>query len=67
MVYACSLAFQGMTILLGGILDEKMGTRCVCFVGGYILVAGTFFSANATSLSELILTDGVMFGIGLGN
>jgi len=66
MVYATALAFQGATMFLGGVIERKIGARKTCLIGGYVLVLGTLLSATAKSLGALIVTDGVLFGIGLG-
>lgn len=66
MVYATALAFQGGTMFLGGVIERRIGAQKTCLIGGYVLVLGTLLSAAAKSLGVLIITDGVLFGIGLG-
>ena len=66
MVYATALGMQGCTMLLGGILERRLGSRATAMMGGYLIVLGTFLSAFAESLPALLLTDGVLFGSGLG-
>lgn len=66
MVYAAALLFQGLTMLLGGVLENRVGARKTTLLGGYILVLGTFLSATVTSLDMLVLCDGALFGIGMG-
>ncbi len=65
-VYASALACQGATMFLGGVMEQRIGARYTCMIGGYILVLGTFLSSTATSLLSIIIYDGVMFGIGVG-
>lgn len=65
-IFAAALAAQGLTIFYGGFLGQKIGTPLTCLIGGYILVLGTYLSSLATSLDSMILTDGILFGIGLG-
>jgi MFS family permease len=65
-VFAAALAAQGLTIFYGGFLGQKIGTPLTCLIGGYILVLGTYLSSLATSLDSMILTDGILFGMGLG-
>lgn len=65
-VFAAALAAQGLTIFIGGVLAQNIGTPITCLIGGYILVLGTYLSSFVKSLDQLILTDGVLFGIGLG-
>ena len=66
MVYSTALLFQGLTMLLGGLMGKWLGPRKTCLIGGYIIVLGTYLSALATSLSVLLITSGAMFGIGVG-
>lgn len=66
MVYATALGMQGCTMLLGGLLERRIGSRSTAMIGGYLIVLGTFLSAFAESLPALLLTDGLMFGSGLG-
>lgn len=66
LVYACALAGQGSFMVIGGLIEAKIGARNCCLVGGSVLIAGTLLSSVATSLNTLLLTDGIMFGIGMG-
>ena len=66
LVYACSLAGQGSFMVIGGLIEAKIGARKCCLIGGSILVAGTLLSSVATSLNALLLTNGIMFGVGMG-
>jgi len=65
-VYAVAIGVQGLTILLGGILDSKIGTRLTVTVGGSFLILGTFLSSYAQSVTQLLFSYGIIFGIGLG-
>ena len=66
LVYACSLAGQGSFMVIGGLIEAKIGARRCCLIGGSILVAGTLLSSLATTLNALLLTNGIMFGVGMG-
>lgn len=66
LVYASALAGQGLFMIAGGLIEAKIGARKCCLLGGTILVAGTLLSAAATTLTHLLLTDGIMFGMGMG-
>lgn len=66
MVFVASIAAQGATMFLGGTLGTILGSRNCCFLGGYIIVLGTFLASLSESLGFLILTDGIMFGVGMG-
>lgn len=65
-VFATALGIQGCTMLLGGLIERRIGARKTILLGGYILTLGTFLSSTAKSLAEISLYNGVMFGIGLG-
>ena len=66
LVFATALGVQGCTMLLGGLVERRYGARTTVLAGGYTLTLGTFLSATATSLTEILFYDGVMFGVGMG-
>ena len=65
-VYACALGAQGATMFLGGVLQARLGSKWCVLLGGYILVLGTFLASIAESFGALLVTDGLMFGAGIG-
>ena len=65
-VYTTTLAFQGLFMLIGGLIEKSIGARRTIFLGGYLIVIGTFLASVATSLAQLIIFGGVMFGTGTG-
>jgi MFS family permease len=65
-VYATELVSQGFTMLLGGLLSERIGTRRTCLLGALLLVIATFGAAASDRLWSLILCQGVLFGSGTG-
>lgn len=65
-VYTCQLALQGCFMFLGGFIGHRIGTRNITFIGGTILSIGIFLASTAKSLPFLLLTNGCMFGIGIG-
>ena len=65
LVFATALGVQGCTMLLGGLVERRYGARTTVLAGGYTLTLGTFLSATATSLTEILFYDGVMFGVGM--
>ena len=65
-VYAIAIGVQGSFMTIGGIIESRLGARCCCLIGGYILVLGIFLSSLVNSLSQLIMTNGVLFGMGVG-
>jgi MFS family permease len=66
LVYACALAGQGLFMIAGGLIEAKIGARKCCLLGGTILVSGTLLSSSATTLTHLLLTNGILFGVGMG-
>jgi len=66
LVYAAALGTQGIFMLIGGLLETKLGPRTTIIIGGGVIVAGTFLAATCTSLNNFIFADGVMFGMGMG-
>lgn len=66
LVYTSQLAFQGLTMFAGGLLDKRAGSKMCTMVAGGILVFGTLFASLATSLVGLIFTYGIPFGVGMG-
>lgn len=66
LVFATALGVQGCFMLLGGLIERRFGARKTVLVGGYILTLGTFLASTATSLFEVMLYNGVFFGVGLG-
>ena len=66
MVFAIAIGVQGSFMTIGGIIESRLGAKYCCLLGGYILVSGIFLSSLVTSLSQLILTNGVLFGMGVG-
>ena len=56
----------GSFMTIGGIIESRLGARYCCLIGGYILVLGIFLSSMVTSLPQLIMTNGVLFGMGVG-
>ena len=67
-IYALNLGGNGCTMFIGGILAHKIGPRWTALIGSMILSAGVFLSYFAIKISFflLLLTYGVMFGVGIG-
>jgi len=53
-------------MFLGGVLEKTIGPKYTCLIGGYLIVIGTLLSSFMTSLNGIIITEGILFGIGLG-
>lgn len=64
-VFSIANSLNFITMILGGILNDKYGPRWVVFGGGLMFGLGMFFSGMAQSVSELILTYGIILGLGI--
>lgn len=68
-VYIVGLASLGLANPIGGFLERATGTRQAVAVGGCFVVGGTLLASlaiGAQSLALLVLTGGVLFGLGCG-
>jgi OFA family oxalate/formate antiporter-like MFS transporter len=65
-IFAASLAAQGMTMLIGGIISQKVGVRNSCILGGVTIFIGTLSASLSTSLGGMVASQGIMLGVGLG-
>ena len=59
---------QGLSIILGGWLIEKIGPRPTATIGAFIVTGSTFLTAGAIKLSfwAVVITYGLLTGVGLG-
>lgn len=53
-------------MISGGKINDAFGPRFVIFVGGLMFGGGMFLSGYATHLDHLILSYGILTGLGLG-
>jgi OFA family oxalate/formate antiporter-like MFS transporter len=51
---------------IGGVLQAKFNTRTAVSIGGMLIVSGTFLASFCENLTTLLLTHGVLFGLGVG-
>ncbi len=65
-VYVIANSVGPITMITGGWFNDKFGPKKVILVGGFMFGAGMFLSGYAQSISSLILTYGLIFGLGLG-
>ena len=67
-IFACSLIGQGGAMFVGGWMVKKIGPRWTTLIGGWIMSLGVFLSYLTIQLSLwlLLLTYGLVFGIGVG-
>lgn len=65
-VYTIANSVGPITMISGGWFNDKFGPKKVILVGGIMVGAGMILSGFATSVSMLIVTYGLIFGLGLG-
>ncbi len=64
-VFSTANAVSFITMIIGGLLNDKYGPRWVMFVGGVMFGAGMFFSGLGQSVTHLILSYGLCLGLGM--
>lgn len=65
-VYTIANSVGPITMITGGWFNDRFGPKKVIFVGGLMFGAGMILSGFATSVAFLIVTYGLIFGLGLG-
>ena len=65
-VYTIANAVGPITMISGGWFNDKFGPKKVILVGGIMWGLGMFLSGFATSIGFLIVTYGLVGGLGLG-
>lgn len=65
-VYTVANSVGPITMITGGWFNDRFGPNKVILIGGLMFAAGMFFSGFATSIGFLIVTYGLMTGLGLG-
>lgn len=65
-VFVVANSIGPITMITGGKINDKFGPRFVIFVGGLMFGGGMFLSGYATHLDHLILSYGILTGLGLG-
>ncbi len=55
-----------ITMISGGKINDTFGPRIVILIGGLMFGGGMFFSGYATHISHLIISYGLLLGLGLG-
>lgn len=53
-----------ITMIIGGLLNDKFGPRWVMFTGGIMFGGGMFLSGFAQSVTSIMITYGVILGLG---
>ena len=65
-VYTIANAVGPITMIFGGWFNDKIGPKKVILVGGVMWGLGMFLSGFATSIGFLVVTYGLIGGLGLG-
>lgn len=65
-VYTIANSVGPITMISGGWFNDKFGPKKVILIGGILVGAGMILSGFATSVEFLIVTYGLVFGLGLG-
>jgi hypothetical protein len=66
LVFSVAIGVQGVCMVAGGVLEKVIGARWTCLCGGYALVCGMMLASVSTSLVDIVLTQGLLFGVGMG-
>ena len=64
-VFSTANAVGFITMIIGGLLNDKYGPRWVMFVGGLMFGLGMFTCGFAKSVGNLTLSYGIILGLGL--
>ena len=64
--FSIVLIFFALATVLGGRLQDKMGPRSVAILGGVLLAIGMMLASASHSIGMLVLSYGIISGIGIG-
>ena len=65
-VYTIANSVGPITMITGGYFNDKFGPKKVILTGGIMVGVGMIASGFATSVGTLVVTYGLIFGLGLG-
>ncbi len=65
-VFTIANAVGPITMIGGGFINDRIGAKWVIFIGGIMFGLGMALSGSVNSLSMLILTYGLLVGLGIG-
>ena len=66
MPYMLFLVFYALSMPVAGGFIDKLGPRVITIIGGLVISLGWFLSSFATNIYFLMLTYGVLAGVGVG-
>ena len=64
-VFSITNSVGFITMIIGGILNDKYGPKWVVFLGGLLFGGGMFLTGFAGSLRDACMSYGVLLGLGL--
>ena len=64
-VFSTANAVSFITMIIGGLMNDKHGPRWVMFTGGIMFGVGMFASGLAQNVTHLILSYGLCLGLGM--
>ncbi len=65
-IFGIGLIAFAVTMIQAGALVKKVGPQKTVLIGAIVIATGVFLSATMTTLIGLLLTYGLMFGLGIG-
>jgi len=65
-VFMIANSVDPITMISGGFINDKIGPRCVVFLGGIFFGPGMLLAGFAGSIKALVITFGLGCGLGLG-
>lgn len=65
-IFSIASAVNPFAMIAGGWVNDRFGARAVIPAGGLMIGGGLLLSSMATTISELMLFYGVIFGLGVG-
>ena len=65
-IFGISLLSFGFTMILAGKLQQKYGPKKIAILGGILISVGAIASAAMTTFIGLLITYGIIFGMGIG-
>jgi MFS family permease len=66
MVFGASLGVIGLSMVAGGLLERFISSPYIALLGGYTACISMYLAGLSRSLTELVLTQGILFGVGFG-
>ncbi len=64
--FSVVLAFFALAVAIGGKLQDRFGPRVISVAGGILLAAGMLGASFAGSITTLVISYGVISGLGIG-